>query len=79
MTEVVAGGALLATTIGVEDADGIELAELKTCAIDGLVGAADAAQAHTALAEAATARPVTAPQALRTLVAAAVLIATVKP
>ena len=65
--------ALLATTAGVED---VELAE-EELVVEASFGVAEAAQAHTALAEASTARPVSAPQPLRTLGRAAVLMATV--
>lgn len=71
--EVVGVAAGLATTAGVE---GVELAE-EELVVETSTGVAEAAQAHTALAEASTARPVTAPQPLRTLERAAVLMATV--
>lgn len=75
---VVAGVALLATTTGVEVVEDMELVEPEELVVETPFGVADAAQAHTALAEASTATPVTAPQPLRTLERAAVLIATVE-
>lgn len=68
---VVAGAALPATTAGVEVVE--DFAE--ELVVETSVDVADAAQAHTAFAEASTATPVTAPQPLRTLERAAVLIA----
>ena len=74
IAEVVAV-APLATTATAGDVECVELEEL---VVETSAVVADAAQAHTALAEACTARPVTAPQPFRTPVSAAVLIATVE-
>ena len=78
--EVVAGIALLATTAGVEVVEDLELVEPEELVIDisDDVDVAVAAQAQTALPEASTAIPVTAPQALRTPDRAALLIASVE-
>lgn len=70
--EVGLGVAVLATTAGVED---VELVE-EELVVEATAGVAEAAQAHTALAALSTARPVTAPQSLRTPERAAVLMAT---
>ena len=74
-TGVVAGAALLEIPIMVEDVESIERADLEEPVLEASNDAADAAQAQTALAEAFTARPVTAPQVSRTLEKATVLIA----
>ena len=71
--EVGVGAAVLATTAGFKD---VELVE-EELVVEATAGVAEAAQAHTALADFSTARPVTAPQPLRTPVRAAVLMATV--
>ncbi len=57
---MVLGVVLLETPAGVNDAEVIELAELEEPIIEASARVVDAAQAHTALAEAATARPVLA-------------------
>ena len=75
---VAVSAAVLTTVTGFKNAEVIELGEREEPMIDASVDVADAAQAHTALAVASTARPVTAPQSLRMLEEAAVLIATVE-
>ena len=74
-TGVVAGAALLLTPVVVKDVESIELADLEELVVEASNDVADAAHAQTALAEAFTARPVTAPQVSRTLEKATVLIA----
>ena len=75
---LVAGAALLAMTAAVGEVEIVELAALEELVAEAFAGVADAAQAHTALAEASTARPVTASHPLRTLERAAVLTAAIK-
>lgn len=72
--EVGVGAAVFATTGWVED---VELVE-EELVVEATAGVAEAAQAHTAIADFSTARPVTAPQTLRTPERAAVLMATVE-
>ena len=74
-TGVVVGAALLLIPIDVKDVESIERADLEEPVVEASSDVADAAQAQTALAEALTARPVTAPQVSRTLEKATVLIA----
>ena len=75
---VVAGLALPATTAVVVEVEEVELTEIELgeLVVEAVADVADATQAHTELPAASTARPVTAPQPLRTLERAAVLIAT---
>ena len=75
---VVAGSALPATTAVFVEVEEVELTEieLEELVVEAFADVADATQAHTELPAASTARPVTAPQSLRTLERAAVLIAT---
>ena len=76
MAGPLAGAAPLAITIGTRDAGSTWLVELEVPAIEAAAGETDAAQAHTALAEAFAAEPLTVPQLSRTPDEAAVLIAT---
>ena len=75
---VVAGSALPATTAVFVEVEEVELTEIEReeLVVEAFADVADATQAHTELPAASTARPVTAPQSLRTLERAAVLIAT---
>ena len=74
-TEVVAVAALLEAPTTVMEVESIERADLEESMVEACSNVADAAQAQTALAEACTARPVTAPQVSSTLEKATVLIA----